>query len=165
MDTICNYDVTVFVVVVKKDYLRKMHGNDSRTTEYAVTFLLEYLERFLRSRGKQDMVRVVSDSVRAGDRREIEKALAGLIRGNNTLSYMKATHISEIEYADSLSSNSTQAVDIMAYVISRYMRGEKDLESAFSRIETRIWSEGGGRGFWVFEAGTAGRPYNRGRRP
>lgn len=139
--------MTVFVVVVKKDYLRRTHGNDSRTIEYAATFLLEYLERFLRAQGKKDMVRVVSDSIRAGDRQDIEKALADLIRGNNTLSYVKARRVHGIGYVDSLSSNNIQAVDTMAYVIGRYMRGEADLEPVFSRIETKVWSKGNSRGF------------------
>ncbi|MDD9808430.1 MAG: DUF3800 domain-containing protein [Thaumarchaeota archaeon] len=100
--TVCDHDVTVFAVVVQKEYLRRVHGNDSRAVEYAITFLLEYLERFLRTRGKKDRVRVVSDSVRIGDRREIEKAFAGLARGDNTLSYVKTGRISEIAYVDSV---------------------------------------------------------------
>ena len=163
--TVCDHDVTVFAVVVQKEYLRRVHGNDSRAVEYAITFLLEYLERFLRTRGKKDRVRVVSDSVRIGDRREIEKAFAGLVRGDNTLSYVKTGHILEIVYVNSLSSNNTQAADIMAYVIGRHMKGDEDLEPVFAQIDAKVWNGGERRGFLVLEAGTAGRPYNRGRRP
>jgi len=165
VDTICDHDVTILAVVVKKDYLQSTHGNDSRVVEYAATFLLEYLERFLRAHDKKGQVLVVSDSVRAGDRQEIEMAFANLVRGNSTLSHVKAKRISGIEFIDSLSSNNTQAADIIAYVINRYMRGEKDLEPAFNRIDARVWNEGAKRGIWVFGARTAGRPHSRGRRP
>jgi len=165
VDTICDHDVTIFAVVAKKDYLRRTHGNDSKIVGYATTFLLEYLERFLRVHDRKEKVRAVSDSVRAGDRHETEKALADLIRGNNAQSHVKARRISGIELTDSLSSNNTQAADITAYVISRHMRGENALKPAFRRIEAKVWNGGAKRGIWVFEAGTAGRPYNRGRRP
>ncbi|MDD9813543.1 MAG: hypothetical protein OXU86_05245 [Thaumarchaeota archaeon] len=64
-----------------------------------------------------------------------------------------------------LSSNNTQAADIMAYVIGRHMKGDEDLEPVFAQIDAKVWNGGERRGFLVLEAGTAGRPYNRGRRP
>jgi len=164
VSAVCDYDVTVFAVVVKKDAVRRVRGKGSMVVEYAMTFLLERLELFLRARGGK-MALVVLDNMRAGDRLEVEKTFGSLAGGHSALSCAKIEHISGMEFVDSMSSNCIQAVDVIAYVLGRHMRGDEDFGGVFSQIEGKIWREGGWYGLRVFGAGAAGRPYNRGRRP
>lgn len=145
----CDHDVMVFSAVINKGTLRKTH-EEPRVMEYAITFLLERLERFLEAQGRNEMCRIVSDNIRAGDRRRAEMAVARLAQGASALSNVVTKHISGIEYVDSLCSNNTQVADIMAYIISHHMRKDKDLEPVFEQVESMIWREGAWYGFRVF---------------
>lgn len=145
----CDHDIAVFSVAINKEALRKTH-EEPRVVEYAMTFLLERLERFFCARAKKETCRVVSDNIRAADKRRVEAAVTSLTNGDSTLSNIVIKHVSRIEYVDSLSSNNIQVVDVIAYIISHHMRKGKDLEPLFEQIESMIWGEGEWYGFRVF---------------
>lgn len=117
----------------------------SRATRRASSILVARLERLAAARGMP--CRVVSDSVRGGHRRDMERALLRAARGR----------VTGIEYVDSRASAPVQAADALAYAVGRHMAGDARFGEAFAEVERCAWLNGGWGGVRVVEASLAAR--------
>jgi len=127
VDIVCDSDVVVFSIVVTGAKMRGKRATDARVAGHAMSILAERLELLALGLGDRTTLRVVSDNAPEAHRVAMEKALA---RDGTP-------HVTGIEFVDSRSSATVQAVDALAYTINRHMGGDAMFGKAFRNIERK----------------------------
>lgn len=154
VDTICESDVTLFGVALTN---KTISGDETDKARYALTFILERYELFLRSIDPEAVGRVVSDMMRRGTSKKTSSTFASTIRGHNSLSHIQARRITRIEYVDSASSPATQLADVIAYVIRKHMEGDRRFASMLAKLMNKMWRDGEWHGWRRFSVEVGGR--------
>lgn len=127
VDVVCDSDVVVFSIVVTG---ARMHGKqvtDAKIAGHAMALLAERLEQLTQELGDGTTLRVVSDNAPEAHR----IAMKGALARDGT------PHVVGIEFVDSRSSATIQAVDALAYTINRHMGGDAAFGKAFRNIERK----------------------------
>lgn len=150
VDTICESDVTLFGVSVANEMARR-HGKDA-SLHYALTFVLERFELFLRSAGPESTGRIVSDMMRRGTSSKAHDIFASTVRGDNPASDMRVGRIKSLQYANSLSSPPTQLADTVAYVIGQGVEGNERFAGMLAKLKNKAWHGGEWSGWKAFGA-------------
>lgn len=151
VDTICESGVTLFGASVANEPARR-HERDA-SLRYALTFILERFELFLRSAGPESTGRIVSDMMRRGTTSKVNDIFASTVRGHNPESDMRVGRIKGIQYTNSLSSAPTQLADAVAYVIRQGVEGNEQFADMLAKLKGRMWRDGERSGWKLLGAG------------
>ena len=142
VDIVCAHDITILGTLIANKKLSKKYDQD-KSLAYATTILFERLEQFVHTK-PIDAIRIVSDCVLPNDQKTITTTFNNSKQGSNSISEIKTSHITGIEYVDSQSNVLIQTADIIAYVINRYRNGDKNFESVFAKLTESGKTYGGG---------------------
>jgi len=127
---VCDSDVVTFGIVVKGANMRGKRLTYARVIEHAARLLAERLERLAQGLGEGITLRVVSDNLPERHRLAMERAMP---RGSTR-------RTTGIEFVDSLSSATIQAVDAMAYALNRHAGGDAAFGVMSRNIRRKAWS-------------------------
>jgi len=154
---ICESGVTLFGVAIDNRRAFAEFGPSADIVGMAWTFLLERFELFVRSLGSGISGHVVADMSGGADMRRIRALVSSSARLRNPISGVRTSHVTGIEFVDSLDSPLVQAADTMAYTISRDINGDGRYSGIAGSLRGRMWaSEDGEWSGWKqfgFEAG------------
>ena len=135
INTVCEFDLTVFGIFVPNKQTSKKYKD--KVLELTTTILFEQLEQFAQTK-PVGAIRIVSDSVLPNNQQTITTSFNNSRQGNNTISKIKTSHLTEIDYIDSKNSVLIQTADLLAYVINRYRNGDDRFEKMFTKLSQSV---------------------------
>jgi len=138
---VCDSDVALFGISITRSGTVKRNTTDARLAERTTKLLVERLGWLAEAQGTVTTLRIISDNVPEGHRLAMERAMCRQA-ARPRLPYGRERTVIKIEFVDSRSSATIQAVDSIAYAINRCLGGDAAFGGLFDDIRRKARTDG-----------------------